>query len=448
MTFKDWMDQNRKEVKEDLFQFLRFSSISTDPTYSKEIFKCAEWLKTYIQKHTQMKTELIQTEGYPLVYAEDMSAGASAPTLLIYGHYDVQPIDPIEEWESDPFQPAEREGKIYARGAADDKGQIFYALIAARAFRELGYQLPINLKFCIEGEEEAASVGLSKSLPKLTEKLKADSLLVIDFDQFDRKNAALTLGARGIVALEVKLIGSNGDLHSGIHGGIAYNPNRALVELLAKVWDEKGHVQIEGFYDDVLEVAKKEFAFRFDEESLRKEFGIEAIGGEKGRPFIENNYFRPTFEINGISGGYTGVGFKTVIPAYSRAKISCRLVPNQNPSKIAKQVAKFLRENVVKGMRIEVKDLGGEKAFRGRSDSDLAKAVSLASSEVMGNPCKNVMSGGSIPIVAQMVDTLGLEVVGMGYGLPSDNIHAPNEHFEWDRFENGFLTVARILELL
>ncbi len=445
--FKKWMESHRTEVRDDYYHFLRFKSISTDPAYAQDVRACAEWLKNYIGKHTGMSAEVIETEGYPLVYAEEMSQGPDAPTVLAYGHYDVQPVDPLELWNNDPFEPTERNGKIYARGAVDDKGQIFYAIAALRAWKELGRKLPINFKFCIEGEEESASVGLSKSLPKLKNRLKADALLVVDFDQFDPETPALSLGARGLATFEVTLTGSKSDLHSGIHGGMAYNPNRAMVELLGKVFDEKGRIQIEGFYDDVLE-ASGSFDFRYDKENYSKEFAIGAIGGERGRTLADNNGFRPTFEINGMTGGYTGPGFKTVIPAKAVAKISCRLVPNQKPRKIAEAVAHFLKSHVTPGMKIEVKDLGGEEGFRGNADSKLAKAISQAASEVTGKRCKNIVSGGSIPIVASMVKLLGVEVVGMGYGLPTDDIHAPNEHFDWGRFEKGFLTVARALELV
>lgn len=442
------MQSAEHELRQDYFHFLRFPSISTDPAYSKDTRACAEWLTNYIAKHTSLKAELIETEVYPLVYAEDLSAGPKAPTLLFYGHYDVQPVDPLELWKSPPFEPTERDGKIYARGAVDDKGQIFYAVAAARAWKELGKKFPVNLKFCIEGEEESSSKGLSKALPKLRDKLKADELLVIDFDQYDPTTPALSLGARGLVTFEVTLTGSKGDLHSGIHGGMAYNPNRALVELLAKVFDEKtGRIQINGFYDDVVEESGA-FDFAYDKESYSKEFAIGAIGGEKGRSLAENNGLRPTFEINGMTGGYTGPGFKTVIPAKATAKISCRLVPNQNPKKIAEAVSAFLKKHVVHGMQIEVNILSAEGAYRGSAESKLAKAISKAAHEVTGKPCKKIVSGGSIPIVAAMVRELGVEVVGMGYGLGTDDIHAPNEHFDWKRFEKGFFTVARGLELV
>jgi len=448
---KKWAEKNRAAIREDYFRFLQFPSISTDPEYAKEMILCADWLCGYIAKHTGMKAECIKTEGHPLVYAEDMRAGKEAPTVLVYGHYDVQPVDPLELWKSDPFEPTERNGLIYARGAVDDKGQIFYAVMAARCWKELGRELPINLKFCIEGEEESSSTGLAKALPKLKEKLRSDYLLIVDCGMLDKETPALSLGCRGMLPLEVTLTGSNSDLHSGLHGGLAYNPNRALAELLAKLWDQNGRVQVKGFYDDVLETTEddfKKFAFRFDKMDYSKEFGIEALGGEKDRTPLEANCLRPTIEINGMYGGYIGAGIKTVIPAHATAKLTCRLVPNQDPKKIGKQIAEFLKKHVVPGMKIKIDLNEGEPAFRGNPDSLLAKAVSLAATEVCSKKCENTLSGGSIPIIAKMIEASGAEVVGMGYGLPEDNIHAPNESFDMGRFEKGFLTVARALELL
>lgn len=294
-------------------------------------------------------------------------------------------------------------------------------------------------------------MGLTKSLHRLREKLKADAILVVDHDQFDRKTPAITLGARGLVAIEITLTGSNTDLHSGLHGGMAYNPNRAMAELLAKLWDEKGRVRVEGFYDQVAETSPEErsqFAFPMERESYIKEFGVGAIGGEKGRELAENNTMRPTLEINGLGGGYFGAGFKTVIPAECTAKISCRLVPHQDPKKIEHNLIDFLKKNATPGMRIKVATFGGEEAYRSSPDTKLAKAISRAAEEVTGTACKNRLTGGSIPIIAKMIKELKADVVGMGYGLPTDDIHAPNEHFEMERFEKGLLTVAKALELL
>jgi len=448
--FKSWYEHHFAQLKEDYFRFLRFQSVSADPAHKKDVLACAHWLTEYL-KQGGLKAEQIPTPGYPIVFAEDLSAGPNAQTVLLYGHYDVQPVDPIELWESPPFEPTMRDGKVFARGALDDKGQIFYACLAAIAWKKLGLLLPVNLKFCIEGEEESSSMGLSKALPSLKQKLQADSLVIVDFGAAEDGSPALALGARGITALEVTLTGSDSDLHSGEYGGIAYNPNRALAELLAKLWDEKGHVTVPGFYDDVVEPSRediKKYTYTGSKEMLAKTCGIEAIGGEKNQSLMAANWFRPTLEINGMFGGYTGAGMKTVIPAHATAKITCRLVLNQDPDKVCRAVGEFLKKHATPGMKVKVDLKGGAGAFQGSPDSKVAKAISAAAKEVTGHPCVNTLAGGSIPIVAAMMRTLSAQTIGMGYGLATDNIHAPNEHFDMERFEKGFLTIARAIELL
>jgi acetylornithine deacetylase/succinyl-diaminopimelate desuccinylase-like protein len=443
-----WIETNKNQLQKDYFEFLRFRSISTDPAFKSEVDRCAAWVQNYLTE-SSFHAELLSTPIHPAVYAEKRPINPTLPTVLIYGHYDVQPVDPIALWESDPFEPTLREGKVFARGAVDDKGQIFYAMAAARYFHEVSKALPINVKFCIEGEEEAASVGLSKILSKHQALFRADYLLVVDYDSYDEKTPAINLGARGILSLEVTLTGSKGDLHSGLYGGIAYNPNRALVEILAQLYDADGKVMVDGFYDHVKEPSEEEkraYPERLSRSDYTKRVGIEAFGGEKGRSIHEANIFRPVLEINGISGGYAGPGFKTVIPAIATAKISCRLVPDQDPEKISQQIESFLRKRTPKGMKIEVEHHLGAPAFRSNPHSALATAVASASEEVMGRPCQRVLSGASVPITAPLAKAAGAEVVGMGYGLPTDQIHAPNEHFDMKRFELGLLTVVKALE--
>jgi acetylornithine deacetylase/succinyl-diaminopimelate desuccinylase-like protein len=294
-------------------------------------------------------------------------------------------------------------------------------------------------------------MGLSNVLSQIKDQLHAESLLVVDFDSFDETTPAINLGARGMVSMDVSLTGSNGDLHSGSFGGIAYNPNRGLVELLAKLYDENGRVQVDGFYDDVMEASEEEkqsYAKSYDRPTITKEFGIHAFGGEKGRTLQEANLFQPTLEINGLGGGYFGAGFKTVIPATAIAKISCRLVPHQDPKKIGRQVTAFLEKHCPKGLKLHAKVLSGAKAYRGNAFSPLAKAVAAASEEIMGQTCQRSLAGGSIPIVAALAEAIQADVVGMGYGLATDQIHAPNEHFDFRRFNLGFFTIARTLERL
>lgn len=448
IDYKSWFETHFSQIKKDYFQFLRFKSISADPQYANEIELAANWVCSYLNQ-SGLEAEIVQTKGYPLVYAQT-KLDPSKPTVLFYGHYDVQPVEPLELWNSDPFEPVEKDGVVFARGAVDDKGQIFYAMVAIRSLLEMESELPVNIKFCIEGEEESSSLGLQKSLNEIKDRLRADYLIVVDHDCFDEKTPAVNLGARGMIALEIELKGSESDLHSGMYGGIAYNPNRALVELLSKLYDENGKVAIEGFYDDVDEPSdqeKKQFASR-TKDFYKQECKILAFGGEKGKTIQEASLFRPTLEINGIGGGHFGKGFKTVIPAKAIAKISCRLVPHQNPEKIGKMIEKFLKKHCPSEISMKIEIHPGAPAYRASGDTKIAKAVASAAAEVMGRPCQFVLTGGSIPIIATLTSAIGAEVVGMGYCLDTDQIHAPNEHFGLNRFKYGFLTVVGAIKKL
>jgi len=445
-NLQQWFKDNEKKNLEDFFSFLKFSTIGTDPSFKSEMEKCAAWLIDFL-KDCQMKARLLDTPSYPVVFAEKHYSD-NVPTLLIYGHYDVQPVDPLDLWDSDPFEPTMKGNTIYARGALDNKGQIFYVLLVMKALHELLIDLPLNIKLCIEGEEESGSEGLSSILSSEKETLKADSLLVVDLDIPDKNTPAITLGARGIVTMDVEVIGADIDLHSGHHGGIAFNPIRALVDVLAKLWDEKGVVTIKSFYDDVEEVATKDFDLSFDEKQYVKEFGVRAFSPEGDYTVVESNWFRPAIEINGIEGGYHGKGFKTVLPAKAHAKLSCRIVPHQTPEKVGRLIAEFLKENIHKGLKINVDLHHGGSPIISDKNSLLAKCTSTAYSEVFKTPCKNIMAGGSVPIIAEIAEKLDAIPVMMGMGLASDNIHAPNEHFGWDRLEKGFQVVGKILELM
>lgn len=445
--FQAWFEKNFEKIREDYFAFLRYPSISADPSYWKEARSCAQFLLDWMKRY-DISAELIETSSLPIVYSQVFSEDALKKTVLIYGHYDVQPIDPIEEWISLPFEPTERDGFVFARGAVDDKGQIFYALVALAACKELKIDPSFNVKLCIEGEEESSSKGLLEAISLHTNKLKADHLLVVDFDQFDETTPAVSLGARGMVSFEVKVKGSSIDMHSGLCGGIAYNPNRALVEMLSSLWNEEGVVQVPHFYDDILPLTEEEktlLSYRYNEAYYESHLGIKAFGGEKEKSLLERNWLRPTIEINGIGGGYVGAGMKTVIPAVAEARISCRLVPGQDPKKIADHVISFLRKKLAVGMEMDIVCHKGMKAFRGSLNSLLVKKVFDAATVVTKKECRYLLTGGSIPVVPALVEALGADVVGMGYGLLEDQIHAPNERFDMKRFEKGFLTVALAL---
>lgn len=444
---QDWFDKNQKDIEKDYFTFLRFQSISTEPNHKQDVLDCCDWLFQYL-KSIGLKAEKISTSGYPVIIAEDLSAGVDAETVLFYGHYDVQPIDPIEEWKSPPFEPTVRDGLVYARGASDNKGQLFYTITAIRAMKELG-NIPINIKCCFEGEEEKGSEGLSEILPKIQERIKADHVLIVDVDIPDANTPAINLGARGIVTLDVELIGSNIDLHSGHLGGISLNPLRAMTTLLAKCWDVDGRIQVPHFYDSVEEIAEEERKeMTTDLEALKEVYGIRAFAPEKPYTECESNWIRPTLEINGLAGGYFGEGFKTVIPAKAVAKISCRLVANQNPDQVAKHVAQFLQSEVEKGMEINIKIGHGGPAVRGSSTSKLAQVATSAYSEVFGKPCRKIYAGGSVPIVSDLVKAAKGDVVLIGVALNEDNIHAPNECFSLGRIEQGFLIIGTIIQKL
>ncbi|MBS0620119.1 MAG: dipeptidase [Verrucomicrobia bacterium] len=446
-ALEKWYRAHEEEILRDFMAFLRFPSISTDPTYAPEVRKTARWLSAYMNAFG-LKTTIWESSGLPAVFGEDLRAGPDKPTVLIYHHYDVQPVDPLELWESPPFDPVIRDQKVYARGAVDNKGQCFYTLTALKALYQLMGTLPVNVKVFIEGEEESGGPGTLEIIRQKKEALRADHLLIVDLDIPAPGMPAITVGMRGLVALNIECSNSSGDLHSGVHGGIALNPNRALVQMLAKLWDPSGRVAVPGFYDRVKPFPKEHrdhLDLSFDEAAYKKEFGVRAFAGEEGCSLRESNWLRPTLEINGMSGGYTGTGFKTVIPAKASAKISCRLVPDQDPEEIAKQIETYLREVAPQGIEVHVSVHHGAPAFQGKLDSSIVKTAALAYEEVLGKPCKYLLCGASVPIVVDLAEASGAEVALIGMGLATDAIHAPNEHFGLDRFEMGYLTIGRII---
>lgn len=448
---QSYFTENKSRILEEFFTFLRFQSISSEPEFQGAMLDCIAWLKDYIQK-IGFEVEIWKTEGHPILFASNLNAGPSKPTLLIYNHYDVQPVDPLELWKSPPFEPVQRGQEIFARGAQDNKGQCFYVLQALRAMWEKSGQYPLNIKLCIEGEEEMGSGSLAKILPHKKVELKADYLAVVDMGINKPTEPAVTLGIRGIVTMDVEVTGSSFDLHSGSHGGMVYNPIHALSELIAKLRDEKGKIRIPHFYDDVLEISEDErscLALDFDAEEYAHTFGTKATGGEKTFTPLERAWIRPTIEINGIHGGYCGDGFKTVIPSKAYAKVSCRLVPNQSPQKIGQLVASFFEENAPDGIKVNVHlHEGGGTAVRANHQSKVLKAFAKAYEEVFDAPCQYIFSGGSIPVVTKLAETSESEILLLGLGLPDDQIHAPNEHFGVDRLEKGFMVISRGIELL
>jgi acetylornithine deacetylase/succinyl-diaminopimelate desuccinylase-like protein len=444
---KQWFKDHDEEILKDFFTFLSFRGISTDPGCAQECRKTAVWLCDYLEK-SGLEATLWETPGLPVVFASRCRAGKDLPTLLIYHHYDVQPVDPLDLWKSDPFKPEIREGQVYARGAVDNKGQCFYSLVAIRAFLELCPEADFNLKIFIEGEEETGGAGTAAILQQKEAELRADHLLVVDFGIPAADTPGITLGMRGIVTLEVVCSNSFADLHSGEHGGIALNPNRALATLLAGLWDKNGKVVVPHFYDALKPLTQEQLFgvdMTFDREQYTENFGVRAFCMEEGMTPRESNWLRPTLEINGMWGGYTGVGFKTVIPSRSFAKISCRLVPDQDPSAIGKAITEYLKASAPAGIDIRVDLLHGAPAFFSAFDSFIVKTSVLAYEEIFGKPCKYLFCGASVPIVVDLARASKAEVAMIGVGLAEDAIHAPNEHFGLDRLETGFLIMGRIL---
>ncbi len=450
LILKELFAKQKDEVFRDFKTFLRFKSIATDPNFTGEVEKCADWLIEYL-KVSGLTVEKWESERAPVIFASDMRAGSDKETLLIYCHYDVQPVDPLDEWLSPPFEPTVRDGEIYARGAVDNKGQCFYTIAAIKTLLKQIGQLPVNLKFVIEGEEESGSRALSEMLAEKKEHLAADYLLIVDSGMEKLEEPAITVGARGIVSMHVTVQEGQYDLHSGMLGGIAYNPNRALSEMLAKLHDDKGSISIAGFYDEVVKIPpheKEALSFAFDQNHFFSLFGFEPKGMEKGFSPAEACTLRPTLEINGMWGGYTGPGFKTVIPATAHAKLSCRLVPHQNPDRITSLVRDFLIHQTPPGLQTEVEiESGHGRGFRTNPNSRIVELMSESYSQVFQKPCQKMLMGGTIPIAVELAETAGAEMVLVGLCLPGDRIHAPNEHFGLDRFELGFLTICRALEL-
>ncbi len=436
---------------EDFYTFLRFASISSEVEYKQPLLECADWVSHYL-KGINFKVDYWETSGHPTLFASNLEAGPDKPTLLIYHHYDVQPVDPLDLWESPPFEPLLRDNQVYARGAQDNKGQCFYTLLALKYIMKLEGKLPINIKLIVEGEEETGSQGLATLLETKKDALKADYLAIVDLEIPSISQPAVTLGIRGIVTMDIIAEGSKSDLHSGMHGGMAPNPIHALSTLFAGIRDSQGKITIPGFYQDVKPLSESEkqlIFFDFNEDEFSGLTGTTPSGGELNFPALERAWTRPTIEINGIQGGYTGSGFKTVIPSKALAKVSCRLVPQQDPEHIGKLVADYFKAHAPKGIKISVHLHPGQGgAARVPPESKIVKAFSKAYSEVFGTPCKYALSGGSIPIASALAEASEAELVLVGLGLTTDLIHAPNEHFGLDRIEKGACIIARVIELI
>ncbi len=433
---------------EELKAWLRIPSISTDPAHAPQVRQAASWLADNLRDIGIGSVEVIPTDGHPVVFAEH-HVSDDAPTVLVYGHYDVQPPDPLELWDADPFEPVERDGKLIARGAADDKGQAFMHVKAAEAVLACG-DSPVNLKFLVEGEEENGSVHLPGFLREHKDRLAADVVLVSDTALFAPGVPSIAYGLRGLAYVEVTLQGPKKDLHSGVYGGGVANPINALARMIADLHDDDHRVTVDGFYDDVQDLSDDErqqyAALPFDEQAWKDEAGVTETLTEKGYSALEGTSGRPTLDCNGIWGGYTGEGAKTVLPARASAKISCRLVPNQTPDDITDKLRRHFEAHVPDTMTLTFTDLHGGHGVVVDTTAPAMQAAAEALEAVFGQKPHFTREGGSIPVVADFKKILGLDTVLMGFGLDSDSIHSPNEEFGLDRFHQGIEASIRFMD--
>ncbi len=434
---------------EELKAWLRIPSISTDPAYAGDVRRAAEWLAQQLRDAGVERVEIMETGGHPVVFAAHGNDGAKK-TVLVYGHYDVQPPDPLEEWTQPPFEPVVRNGDLYARGSSDDKGQAFMHVKAVEALLRNGGDLPVNLKFLIEGEEESGSANLDAYIEANKGLLKADVVVISDTGLFAPGVPSITYGLRGLAYVEVELQGPARDLHSGMYGGAVHNPVNALCGMIGDLHDENHHITIEGFYDNVRPLTDEErstFAqLPFDEKAWMDEAGARALRTERGYTALEGVAARPTLDVNGIWGGYTGQGAKTVLPARATAKISCRLVPDQAPDEITEKLRRHFETHTPETMTLTFRDLHGGHGAIVDTTAPAMQAAKEAMRGVFGRDPYFTREGGSIPVVSAFKRLLGLDTVLMGFGLDSDSIHSPNEKFGLDRFAQGIEASIRFMD--
>lgn len=448
----DRIDHEKPRYLEELKEYLRIPSISTDPEYRDQVLSAAAYLRDRMEA-AGLTAETIETDGYPLVYGE-WTGAPGAPTVLFYGHYDVQPADPLELWRSAPFEPAEEDGFLVARGATDDKGQSYTHVKAIEAILKERGRLPVNVKLLVEGEEESGGEAIEAYVrADGGKRLAADCVVISDTSMYAPGQPSMIYGLKGLCYMEIKVTGPDKDLHSGTFGGGLTNPLNALCHIVSRLWDdETGKVLIPGFYDDVRPIAdweRKEFAaLPFDEAEYAASLGISETFGEQGYSTRERVWARPTCDVNGIFGGYQGRGAKTVIPSWGGAKVSMRLVPDQNPEDVARKFTDYVRSVAPRGVKVEVSDLHGAQPTLLETKGDAVEAAMDSLEAVWGKRPVFVREGGSIPIIQSFSEVLGVPVLMMGFGLPDDGLHSPNERFKIDNFYDGIRTVAVFLDRL
>jgi acetylornithine deacetylase/succinyl-diaminopimelate desuccinylase-like protein len=441
----DFINVNRDRYLEELKGFLAIPSISALPQHAGDVKRCADWCVEEMRRIGLQNVRLIDTPGNPVVYGDWLGA-EGAPTILFYGHYDVQPVDPLELWESPPFEATVRDGEIYARGSADDKGQVFMHFKAVEAHLKQNGRLPVNIKFILEGEEEVGSVNLDDFVRAHKGELGADVVVISDSGMFARGVPSICYGLRGLVYFQLDLRGSSTDLHSGSFGGAVANPAMVLAQVLAQMKDRGGRIKIPGFYDDVVPLQEEErqawASLPFNEKKYKKDFGVPKLFGESGYTTLERTWARPTFEVNGLLSGFTGEGAKTVLPAIAMAKVSMRLVPNQSPDTIARLFEEYVKKVAPKTVELKVTRMHGGKPWMTSYDNPFVQAAARAIEKGFGQKPVLTREGGSIPVVSTFQEELGLPSVLFGVGLPDENAHAPNEKLDVGNFHGGIIASA------
>ena len=442
-AWKTYQDKNQERFLEELKALLRIPSVSSDSTHQKDMATCAEAVRKSLFDAGAIRAEIFPTAGHPVVFAEKI-VDVSKPTVLVYGHYDVQPVDPLELWHTPPFEPTIKNGMIYARGSADDKGQFFMHVKAMEIMNQSG-ELPCNIKFIIEGEEEIGSPSLGDFVSSHKELLKADVILISDTSMISLETPSIEIGVRGLAYIQVELTGPNRDLHSGVYGGAIANPITMLAKMIASCHDENNHITIAGFYDDVVESSaaerEKMAAAPFDEKEYMRDLGVKSLWGEKGFSTNERTGIRPTLELNGIWGGFQGEGSKTVLPSRASAKISARLVPNQRSEKITQMLLEYFKKITPPGVTVNAFELHGGEPYMTPLDSLAYIAAEKAIETSFGKKPVPQRGGGSIPICSLLEKELGIKIVFMGFGLDSDNLHSPNEKYDIANFYKGIETI-------
>jgi acetylornithine deacetylase/succinyl-diaminopimelate desuccinylase-like protein len=441
----DFINVNRDRYIEELKQYLAIPSVSALPQHAGDVRRAAEWTAAELRRIGLQNVKLIETPDNPVVYGDWLGA-SGAPTILFYGHYDVQPVDPVDQWTSPPFEATIRDGEIYARGSADDKGQVFMHIKAVEAHLKQNGRLPLNIKFFIEGEEEVGSVHLDEFVRSHKQELGADVVVISDSPMFDRGIPSICYGLRGLTYFQVDVRGTKTDLHSGSFGGAVANPAMVLAQMLAQMKDRGGRVRIPGFYDDVRELSPAERAewkkLPFNETKYRKELGAPRLFGESGYSTLERVWARPTFEVNGLLSGFTGEGAKTVLPATAMAKVSMRLVPDQDPKKIGDLFEAHVKKIAPKTVELKITRMHGGKPWMTEFDNKYVRAAGRAIERGFGQAPVFNREGGSIPVVSTFQEELGLPSVLFGIGLPDENAHAPNEKLDLGNFHNGIIATA------